>query len=87
MLAFELSGTSDQAVTFCQNLQLGVYAPSLGGVETLVTIPARTSHVALTPEERRKIGISDGTIRVSVGIENISDLKDDFIRGLAGAMS
>jgi cystathionine beta-lyase/cystathionine gamma-synthase len=57
-------------------------APSLGGIETLLTRPATTSHSGLSPEERQKAGISDELIRVSVGIEHTDDVIDDFKQAL-----
>ncbi len=65
-------------------LQLGVEAVSLGGVETLVTLPAETSHVGLTSDERRDLGIGDGLVRVALGIEGREDLLADFRAALAG---
>jgi cystathionine beta-lyase/cystathionine gamma-synthase len=60
-------------------------APSLGGVETLVTRPATTTHVGLTREQREAIGIGEGLIRVAVGIEDGQDLVDDFMQALDAA--
>jgi cystathionine beta-lyase/cystathionine gamma-synthase len=82
MLSFELKGGVEAAERFIQNTTLPVIAPSLGGVETLITRPATTSHVGLSPEDRRRLGISDGLIRVSVGIEATEDLIDDFEQAL-----
>ena len=58
-------------------------ALSLGGVESLVCVPSRTSHRMMTTAERQRAGISDGLIRVSVGIENEEDLREDFHQALA----
>ena len=63
-------------------LQLATPALSLGGVETLVTVPSRTSHRSMSPEERRSTGISDRLVRVSVGIEDVHDLTHDFDQAL-----
>ena len=57
-------------------------ALSLGGVESLVCVPSRTSHRTMSPEDRRRVGITDGVIRVSVGIEDIEDLLEDFDQAL-----
>jgi cystathionine beta-lyase/cystathionine gamma-synthase len=65
-----------------RSVTIPVVAPSLGGVESLVTRPAATSHVGLTPEERAKAGISDGLVRVSIGIEGTDDLIADFGQAL-----
>jgi cystathionine beta-lyase/cystathionine gamma-synthase len=60
-------------------------ALSLGGVESLVCIPSRTSHRTLTPDDRKRVGISDGLVRVSVGIEDVEDLLEDFNQALPSA--
>jgi len=82
MLSFELGGGVEAAVRVLKTLTIPVVAPSLGGVETLVTLPATTSHVGMTPEERLRIGVADGLVRVSVGIEGTADLVGDFRRAL-----
>ena len=82
MLSFEMKGGVDAAERFFERAQLPVIAPSLGGVETLLTRPATTSHSGLSPEERKEMGISDGLVRVSVGIENTGDLIEDFRQAL-----
>ena len=58
-------------------------APSLGGVETLMTRPVTTSHAGMSAEDRQKAGISDTLIRVAVGIESSEDLIEDFAQALA----
>jgi cystathionine beta-lyase/cystathionine gamma-synthase len=83
MLSFELKGGLEPAERFMKAVRLPVVAPSLGGVETLVTLPATTSHSGMSPEDRRRLGISDGLIRVSIGIESTDDLLEDFSRALA----
>jgi cystathionine beta-lyase/cystathionine gamma-synthase len=82
MLSFELRGGVEAAERFMQKASIPLVAPSLGGVETLITLPATTSHSGLSPEERRRIGISDGLIRLSVGIEAVEDLIQDFLGAL-----
>lgn len=82
MLSFELRDPSG-AEGLLSRLLLAMPALSLGGVESLVCIPARTSHRLLTPAERERAGISDGLVRVSVGIEDAEDLLEDFDRALA----
>lgn len=82
MLSFELKGGVAAAERFMHNTTLPIVAPSLGGVETLITRPATTSHSGLSPEERRRLGISDSLIRVSVGIEATEDLIEDFQQAL-----
>jgi cystathionine beta-lyase/cystathionine gamma-synthase len=84
VLSFELTGDAEAADAFIRRLRLIVHTVSLGGVETLVTRPAATSHASLTPEERAQAGIPDGLIRVSVGIESPADLIADLEQALAG---
>ena len=81
MLSFEL-WQPGQVDGMLERLQLATPALSLGGVETLVTVPSRTSHRTLTPDERQRAGISDGLVRISVGIEDIADLTRDFDQAL-----
>ena len=82
MLSFELAGGEHAARRFIERTELAISAPSLGGVETLVTIPATTSHLGMDPKERRGLGISDGLVRVSVGLEATEDLIADFRNAL-----
>ncbi len=83
MLSFEVKGDVDTAERFIQRTNLPILAPSLGGVETLITRPATTSHAGMPPEERQASGISDRLIRLSVGIEATDDLIADFRQALA----
>ncbi len=85
MLTFEVDGGEPAARRFAEALRLIAIAPSLGGVESLVSPPIHTSHASLTPEERRAAGIADGALRLSVGIEDAGDLVDDLRRGLAAS--
>jgi len=82
MLSLELKGGLDAAEAFVHNTEIAINAPSLGGVETLVTRPAATSHSGMSPDDRRKLGISEGLVRISVGIEGTDDLIEDFTRAL-----
>ncbi|MBI4850342.1 MAG: aminotransferase class I/II-fold pyridoxal phosphate-dependent enzyme [Acidobacteria bacterium] len=82
MMSFELKGGVEVTTKFIKNLTIPVKAPSLGGVETLVTLPSKTSHAGLSKEDREKIGISDSLIRLSVGIEATEDLILDFEQAL-----
>lgn len=75
---------AESARHFCHTLQLATEAPSLGGVESLVTRPATTSHKGLSPVELKKAGIHPGMVRISVGIESLDDLRDDFDKALSG---
>ncbi|MFP5264588.1 MAG: trans-sulfuration enzyme family protein [Blastocatellia bacterium] len=82
MLSFELKGDAEAAAGFIGRTRLPIIAPSLGGVETLITQPATTSHSGMSAEDRRRLGISDALIRVSVGIEATEDVIEDFDRAL-----
>ena len=83
MLSLEVQGGQEGAERFMQKLTVPILAPSLGGVESLATRPAATSHVDLTPEERQRLGVTDSLIRVSIGIEATDDLIADFEQALA----
>jgi cystathionine beta-lyase/cystathionine gamma-synthase len=82
MVTFEVEGTGDDARRLTESLRLFTLAPSLGGVESLVSIPVLTSHLMLPPEERLKIGVTEQMIRLSVGIENAEDLIGDLEHAL-----
>jgi cystathionine beta-lyase/cystathionine gamma-synthase len=82
MLSFELKGDVDAAGRFLQNISIPTEAPSLGGVETLITRPVTTSHSGMSPEDRESSGISENLIRLSVGIEATQDLIEDFEQAL-----
>jgi len=85
MLSFELKGGVEAAERFIQNTTLPIVAPSLGGVESLITRPVTTSHSGLSKEDLQKQGISDSLIRLSVGIEATEDLIEDFKQALGFA--
>jgi len=82
MMSFELRGGVDTAEAFINHLSLPISAPSLGGVETLITRPAKTSHSGMPRAERERAGIGEGLIRLSVGLEATDDLIADFARAL-----
>jgi cystathionine beta-lyase/cystathionine gamma-synthase len=83
MLSFELDGGVDAADAMMERVRLPLIAPSLGGVTSLLTQPARTSHSLLDPAERRRIGVSDELVRMSVGIEASEDLISDLGEALS----
>jgi cystathionine beta-lyase/cystathionine gamma-synthase len=85
MIGLEIAGGGPAAARFVQALELAKLAPSLGGVETLVSEPRYTSHAAMTPEDRAANGIRDGFVRVSLGIEDAADLIADFAQALEAA--
>jgi cystathionine beta-lyase/cystathionine gamma-synthase len=82
MVSVVLKGGGDAADRFVSRLRVALAAPSLGGVETLVSQPRYTSHVGLSPAQREAIGIPDGFVRLSIGIENAVDLIADFEQAL-----
>jgi len=82
MLSFELKGGAAAAKRFITETTLPIKAPSLGGVETLLTQPALTSHAGMSSEDRRKLGITDGLVRMSVGLEATEDIVEDFEKAL-----
>lgn len=85
MVSMVLHGGGEAADRFIDGLELALAAPSLGGVETLVSQPRHTSHVGWSPEERAAAGIPDGFVRVSVGLEDPEDLIADFSQALGAA--
>ncbi|MDE1976348.1 MAG: aminotransferase class I/II-fold pyridoxal phosphate-dependent enzyme [Elusimicrobia bacterium] len=85
LLSFELKGGLKAAERFMRRVRLPAVAPSFGGVESLVTRPATTSHSGMPVKERRKLGIADGLVLVSVGLEAAEDVLADFEQALAAA--
>jgi cystathionine beta-lyase/cystathionine gamma-synthase len=82
VLSFELKGSTERADTFLKRITLAAIAPSLGGVETLLTRPATTSHAGMSREDRLRLGIADNLIRMSVGIEATEDVIEDLAQAL-----
>ena len=82
LMSFEVKGGIEAGKQFIDKLQMCVRAISLGTVDTLISHPASMSHKGLSKEEREKFGITDGLIRLSVGIENIADILTDFEQAL-----
>ncbi|MBW2340928.1 MAG: aminotransferase class I/II-fold pyridoxal phosphate-dependent enzyme [Deltaproteobacteria bacterium] len=82
MLSFEHKDGVKAAEHFMQNTTIPFVAPSLGGVESLITRPVTTSHSGMSPEDRKKLGISESLVRVSVGIEATEDIIADFDQAL-----
>jgi cystathionine gamma-synthase len=83
LLSFEVEGSGEDARKVSESLQLFTLAPSLGGVESLVSIPVLTSHLMISAEHREKMGINEQLVRLSVGIENTDDLIADLNQALA----
>ena len=82
IVAFEVKGGKDKAWQVVDNTQLISITANLGDTKSTITHPATTTHGRMTPEQRAAAGIGDGLLRVSVGLENIDDLKSDLLRGL-----
>src|SRR5204863_766192 len=81
MLAFDL-GSLEAARRVLNGVRLHALAESLGGVETLISHPATMTHASVPPERRAALGITDGLVRISAGIEDIEDLKEDLAQAL-----
>ena len=82
MVTIEVKGGVKAAVKACDSLKVAINAMSLGGVETLVSIPVYSSHINMTDEELKRHGVTPGMIRISVGVEGIEDLIEDFRQAL-----
>ena len=85
MVSFVLNGDLDSAVRFVKATKIFILAESLGGVESLIELPAIMTHASVPPEVRQQIGIDDGLIRLSVGIEDVDDQKTDLEAAFAAA--
>jgi cystathionine beta-lyase/cystathionine gamma-synthase len=83
MLSFEVDGSGEDALRVSEAMRLFTLATSLGGVESLVSIPVITSHAMISAEHRQKMGVTEQLIRLSVGIENCDDLIADLDQALA----
>jgi methionine-gamma-lyase len=85
MMAFDIEGGRPAVQRMMSRFRLVAFAASLGGVETTISYPEITSHRSLTPQERAELGVTPGTVRVSVGIEDSDDIVADFAQALARA--
>jgi cystathionine gamma-lyase len=83
IVSFELDADVEETIAFARQLKLWTLAESLGGVRSLFCHPPTMTHAAVEPEVRRKVGIGDGLIRLSVGLEDVRDLIDDLDQALA----
>ncbi len=81
MISFEV-GSLEAAAQFLKRVKLCALAESLGGVETIITHPATMTHASIPPEQRARIGITDGLVRISVGIEDVEDIIADIDQAL-----
>jgi cystathionine beta-lyase/cystathionine gamma-synthase len=82
MVTIEVARGAKGAMRVCDALQVAVNAMSLGGAETLVSIPVYSSHVGMSARELKNHGVTPGMVRISVGLEDVADLKSDFDRAL-----
>jgi len=82
MLSLRLAGGAEAARRLIASLRIPFFAPSLGGVESLITQPALSSHAGMKREDRERLGVTDDLVRVSCGIESADDLVDDFRQAL-----
>jgi cystathionine beta-lyase/cystathionine gamma-synthase len=81
MLAFDL-GSLEAAKRLLGSVKLMALAESLGGVETLISHPATMTHASVPADKRQALGITDGLVRISAGLEDIDDLKEDLTQAL-----
>jgi cystathionine gamma-synthase len=87
LLSFEVEGTAEDAKRVSESLRLFTLAPSLGGVDSLVSLPVLTSHAMISAADRQKMGVTEQLIRLSVGIENADDLITDLEQGLSALIA
>lgn len=85
LVTFELAGGKEAAFRFCDALKLVDISNNLGDAKSLITHPATTTHYRIGADERARLGIGDGVLRLSVGLEDPADLEDDLARGLNAA--
>ena len=85
LVSFDLAGVQRAAFRFLDALELVDISNNLGDTKSLITHPATTTHQRLCAAERARMGIGDGLVRFSVGLEDVDDLKDDLARALARA--
>jgi O-succinylhomoserine sulfhydrylase len=80
MIAIEVKGGKEEAFRFGKALEIVKISNNLGDSKSLITHPATTTHQRLKPEQRAELGISDGMLRLSVGLEDVRDLIDDVVK-------
>jgi cystathionine beta-lyase/cystathionine gamma-synthase len=81
LIAFDM-GSLERARTVLNSVRLMALAESLGGVETLISHPATMTHASVPADMRQQLGVTDGLVRVSVGIEDVDDLQEDLTQAL-----
>ena len=87
VISFELVGGVEAGAALMNRVKVALLAVSLGGIETLIEHPASMTHAGIPQSERASAGITDGLVRYSVGIENVSDLTEDLRQALEGSRS
>jgi O-succinylhomoserine sulfhydrylase len=85
IVAFELKGGIDKGRAFLDALEMCSLSANLGDSRTIATHPASTTHSKLSPDQRKAVGISDGLIRISVGLEHLDDISGDILNALRKA--
>ena len=86
MLSFRIKDGKEAAERFCQSTQIFTLAESLGGVESLVEVPGSMTHVGIPREQREAAGVFDDLVRISCGIEDAEDLRQDVVQALEKAV-
>jgi O-succinylhomoserine sulfhydrylase len=82
ILTIDIKGGFEKVIAFSKVLKIASISPNLGDTRTIITHPASTTHSKLPAEEKTSLGITDGLVRIAVGLESIEDLKADFIQAL-----
>ena len=82
ILTLDIKGGFEKVVAFSKALKIASISPNLGDSRTIITHPASTTHAKIAAEEKVALGITDGLVRVAVGLESIEDLKADFLQAL-----
>ena len=85
VVCLDLDGSKERAFRFMNGLQLVDISNNLGDTKSLATHPATTTHQRLSEEDRADLGITDGFVRLSIGLEDVEDLKDDIAQSLGNA--
>ena len=83
ILTLDLKGGYEKVVAFSKALNIVSVSPNLGDTRTILTHPASTTHSKISAEDKAAVGITEGLVRIAVGLEDIEDLKADFLNALA----
>jgi O-succinylhomoserine sulfhydrylase len=82
ILTLDIKGGFEKVLAFSKALKIVSISPNLGDTRTILTHPASTTHSKISPEDRAAVGITEGLVRIAVGLEDIEDLKADFLNAL-----